>query len=70
MWKKTACHTKYKSYKFIVMSFGLCNASLKYTVLINIIFLEEIDDFAIVYIDDILIFFKTTKEYASHLEVY
>ena len=35
----------------------------------NTIFREEINDFVIVYIDDILGYSKTAEEHAQHLEV-
>ena len=35
----------------------------------NIIFRQEMDDFVIVYIDDILVYSKTAEEHARHLEV-
>lgn len=33
----------------------------------NTIFREEVDDFVIIYIDDILVYFKTAEEHAGHL---
>ena len=66
--EKTACRTRYGSYEFFVMPFGLCNAPLTFTTLMNTIFREEMDDFVIVYIDDILVYSKTTEEHARHLE--
>ena len=67
--ENTACRTRYGSYEFLVMSFGLCNAPLTFTTLLNTIFREEMDDFVIVYIDDILVYSKTAEEHARYLEV-
>ena len=67
--EKTACRTRYGSYEFLVMPFGLCNAPSTFTTLMNTIFREEMDDFVIIYIDDILVFSKTAEEHARHLEV-
>ena len=53
--EKTACRRRYGSYEFLVMPFGLCNAPSTFTTLMNTIFREEMDDFVIVYIDDILV---------------
>jgi len=38
--EKTACRTRYGSYKFIVMPFGLTNASVTFCTLMNDIFRE------------------------------
>jgi hypothetical protein len=52
--EKIACHTKYGSYKFLVMPFGLINAPATFCTLMNNIFQECFDDFVVVYIDNIL----------------
>ena len=36
--EKTACRTRYGSYEFLVMPFGLCNAPSTFTTLMNTIF--------------------------------
>ena len=66
--EKTACRTRYGSFEFLVMPFGLCNAPATFTTLMNNIFHEYLDDFVIIYIDDILVYSKTTEEHAEHLE--
>jgi hypothetical protein len=48
-----------------VLPFGLCNAPATFQRLMNDVFREHLDDFVIVYIDDILIFSKNESE---HLE--
>ena len=50
------------------MPFGLCNAPVTFTTFMNNIFYEYLDDFVIIYIDDILVCSKTAKEHAEHLE--
>ena len=67
--EKIACHTRYGSYEFLVMPFGLYNAPSTFTTHMNTIFREEMDDFVIVYIDDILVYSKTVEDHARHLEV-
>ena len=57
--EKTACRTRYGSFEFLVMPFGLCNAPMTFTTLMNNIFHEYLDDFVIIYIDDILVYSKT-----------
>ena len=66
--EKTACRTRYGSFEFLVMPFGLCNAPATFTTLINNVFHEYLDDFVIIYIDDILVYSKTVEEHAEHLE--
>ena len=67
--EKTACRTRYGSYEFLVMPFGLCNAPSTFTTLMNTVFHQEMDVFVIVYIDDILVFSKTAEEHAQHLAI-
>ncbi len=50
----------YGLYEFLMMPFGLCNAPSTFTTFMNSIFHEKLDEFMIVYIDDILVYSKTT----------
>ncbi len=65
--EKTACHTRYGSYEFMVMPFGLTNAPATFCTLMNDIFREWLDDFVVVYIDNILIYNGSLEEHAEHL---
>lgn len=56
---KTAFISKYGHYKFIVISFGLTNASLVFIDLTNRMFKDFINTFLIIFIDDILVYSKT-----------
>ncbi len=65
--KKTACRTRYGSYKFLVMPFGLTNAPAAFCTLMNDIFREWLDDFVIVYIDDISAYNNSREVHVEHL---
>jgi hypothetical protein len=66
---KTAFHTRYGLYEYTVMSFGLTNAPAYFMYLMNKVFMEYLDKFIIVFIDDILIFSKTMEEHEEHLRL-
>ncbi len=58
----------YGLYEFLVMPFELCNVSSMFTTLMNSIFHERLDEFMIIYIDDIFVYSKIAKEHAKKLE--
>ena len=49
------------------MPFGLINIPVSYQSLINNILRRYLDDFMIVYLDDILIYSKTKEEHIKHV---
>jgi hypothetical protein len=51
------------------MSFGLTNAPVYFMYLINKVFMEYLDKFMVVFIDDILIFSKNEEEHDEHLRL-
>src|SRR3954466_8822191 len=51
------------------MSFGLTNALATFSRLMNLIFMEYLDKFAVIYLDDILIYSKSEEEHAKHLRL-
>jgi hypothetical protein len=66
---KTAFCTRYGLYEYIVMSFGLTNAPAYFMYLMNKVFMEYLDRFVVVFIDDIQIFSKTMEEHEEHLRL-
>jgi hypothetical protein len=53
---KTAFIPRCGLYEFIVMSFGLTNALAYFMYLMNKVFIEYLDKFIVVFIDDILVY--------------
>jgi hypothetical protein len=64
---KTAFITKYGLYEFMVMSFGLTNAPTYFMYLMNNVFMDYLDKFVVVFIDDILIYSQNEQEHEEHL---
>jgi hypothetical protein len=51
------------------MSFDLTNAPTYFMYLMNSVFMNELDKFVVVFIDDILIYSKNESEHAKHLRI-
>jgi hypothetical protein len=66
---KTVFHTRYGLYEYTVMSFGLMNAPAYFMYLMNKVFIEYLDKFVVVFIDDIIIFSKMEEEHEKHLRL-
>jgi hypothetical protein len=64
---KTTFITKYGLYEFTVMSFDLTNAPTYFMYLMNSVFMDYLDKFVVVFIDDILIFSQNEQEHEEHL---
>src|SRR6201992_377447 len=63
---KTAFRTRYRLYESLVMPFGLTNAPATAQRFMNDVLREYLDQFCVVYIDDILIYTKGNRE--EHIE--
>src|SRR3954467_14067087 len=66
---KTAFTARYGLYEYPVMSFRLTNAPATFSRLMNSIFMDYLDRFVVVYLDDILINSKNEEEHAEHLRL-
>jgi hypothetical protein len=66
---KTAFVTRYGQYEFTVVSFGLTNAPAYFMNMMNKVFMEELDRFVVVFIDDILVYSASAEEHEQHLRV-
>ena len=67
---KTAFHTRYGYYEFLVMSFGLTNAPTASMDLMNRVFRPYVDQFVVVFIDNILVYSNSMKEGVYHLRIF
>jgi hypothetical protein len=65
----TAFRTWYGLHEYTAMSFGLTNAPAYFMYLMNKLFMEYLDKFVMVFIDDILIFSKTEEEHEKHIRL-
>ena len=66
---KIAFVTRYGQYEFMVVYFRLTNAPAYFMNMMNKVFMEELDKFVVVFIDDILIYSETTEEHEKHLRI-
>src|SRR5881394_1727404 len=60
---------QYRHFEYQVVSFDLTNASVIFQVYINCALCDLVDDFCIVYLDNILVFSKSKKKHYQHLQL-
>ncbi len=65
---KTAFVTVWGQYKYLKISFGLCNAPATFQQLINHILHDHLGEFVIVYLNNVVIYSKSMTEYIKHLD--
>jgi hypothetical protein len=58
---------RYMLYEYLFMSFRSMNVPAHFMYLMNSIFMLELDMFVVVFIDDILVYSKSTEEHEEHL---
>jgi hypothetical protein len=66
---KTAFISRYGMFKFTVMSFALTNALAYFMYMMNKVFMEYLDKFVMVFIDDILVYSRSEEEHEGHLRL-
>ena len=65
---KTTCVTRYGSFEFLVMPFGLCNAPATFCTLMNDVLRPFLDKSVVVYLDDIVVYSETLEDHKKHLK--
>ena len=65
----TTFRTRYDHYEFLVMPFGLPNAPVAFMDLMNRVFRPYLDQFAVVFIDDILVYSRDEQEHEQYLKI-
>ena len=65
---KIAFRTRFEHFEYLIMSFEFTNASATFQTYLNNVLRKYLDKFVIVYLNDILIYFKTKKKHVHHVQ--
>lgn len=66
--KKTAFNTREGKYEYLVMPFGLKNAPSDFQTIVNRVLMPYLNQFVVVYLDDILIYSASHEEHLEHVK--
>ena len=65
--KKIAFIIRYEFFEYVVMLFDLCNVFETFQIFINKTFQKYLDDFCIIYLNDILIYNNLKMKHIKHV---
>ena len=66
---KTTFRMRYEHFEFTVMPFGLTNALVAFMDLMHRVFQPYLDQFVVVFVDDILTYSQSEEEHEDHLRI-
>ena len=66
---KTVFRTRYRHFEFIVTPFGLTNVQAAFINFMHRVFQPYLDQFVVVFVDDILIYSQSEEEHEDHLRI-
>jgi hypothetical protein len=66
---KMAFNTRYGYFEFVVITFGVTNAPATFMDLMHRVFQPYLDQFVVIFIDDILVYSRDKQKHAEHLRL-